>query len=181
MSAARSCLIRLFRSQTSVRIRNPSFNAASQRIPSKEASPIRSQSHIPTTGKLAPAQLKSIDYRKLSKREPAELALLLECCQNDGFFYLDLESMLFLIKDFRELLRLSRKWFALPLETKMKNHLGTVLHGYPNSPVPWVCLFLVLLTLEQIYPFGVIYRSSRKHKRWKRSHQGRHTRLLCTG
>ena len=160
MSTALPRLIRPFRGHTSVRIQNYLLATASTRIASKGVSymtrtfasryaySVQSPKHDRATGNCASTRLKSIDYRKLLKRETSELALLLGVCQKDGFFYLDLTDMPSLINKWGELLCLSRKWFALSFEEKMKSHLGTVLHVYPDLQVSHVRLFSVLLTLK---------------------------------
>lgn len=54
---------------------------------------------------------------------------LLQACQKQGFFYLDLTSDTELCKQWEDLLSVSKQYFTQPLEVKMRDAKGSDNHG----------------------------------------------------
>lgn len=70
------------------------------------------------------ASLETIDYGRLSAKEPAEVEKLLHACQMPGFFYLDFQNgpAKELIADVPEIYAVSKQYFDQPQEVKMKDY-----------------------------------------------------------
>jgi isopenicillin N synthase-like dioxygenase len=72
------------------------------------------------------ANLHTIRYQKLLDNEPQELSRLLNACQTDGFFYLDLRSASLLLDLYRNLMTLTEKYFDQPVESKLLDVVSDV-------------------------------------------------------
>ena len=68
--------------------------------------------------------MQTIDFSRLLSQEPEELEKLLKCCQDEGFFYIDLQGIdgRRFLDDQQETLKLMNKFFDSPLE--VKNEFG---------------------------------------------------------
>merc|ERR1712000_261113 len=97
--------------------------------------------------------MQTIDFSRLLSQEPEELEKLLKCCQDEGFFYIDLQGIdgRRFLDDQQETLKLMNKFFDSPLE--VKNEFGLVA---PH------------LGYEPVGP----NRCPREHQRWIRNGQG---------
>ncbi|KAI0966531.1 putative 2OG-Fe(II) oxygenase family oxidoreductase [Xylaria arbuscula] len=76
--------------------------------------------------------LQTIEFDKLVSNEPKEVQKLLKCCQDDGFFYLDLRGIdgRRTLDDKQRLLDLMRRFFGSSLEEKNEIGLPAQKHGY---------------------------------------------------
>ncbi|RYP59999.1 hypothetical protein DL769_008316 [Monosporascus sp. CRB-8-3] len=84
-------------------------------------------------GKEVPVlDLKTVDFDKLLSNDPDEVQKLLQCCQHEGFFYLDLRGIdgRRTLDDEQRLLRLMRRFFGSSLEEKNEIGLPEQKHGY---------------------------------------------------
>lgn len=86
-------------------------------------------SEVPKTvrwsGKDVPVySMQTVDFSRLLSQEPEELEKLLKCCQDEGFFYIDLQGIdgRRFLDDQQETLKLMNKFFDSPLE--VKNEFG---------------------------------------------------------
>ncbi|KNG46246.1 N-acetylated-alpha-linked acidic dipeptidase 2 [Stemphylium lycopersici] len=87
-------------------------------------------------GKQVPVYpMKTIDFSAILSQEPAELEKLLQCCKDEGFFYLDLNNVdgRRFIDDHQELLKLMHRFFESPLE--IKNEYGLISPHLGYEPV----------------------------------------------
>jgi len=78
-------------------------------------------------GKQVPVyHMETIDFSAILSQEPAELEKLLQCCKDEGFFYLDLNNVdgRRFIDDHQELLKLMHRFFEAPIE--VKNEYGLI-------------------------------------------------------
>jgi isopenicillin N synthase-like dioxygenase len=78
-------------------------------------------------GKKVPVYpMQTIDFSAILSQEPEELEKLLQCCKNEGFFYLDLNNVdgRRFLDDHQELLKLMHRFFESPLE--VKNEYGLI-------------------------------------------------------
>ncbi len=78
-------------------------------------------------GKKVPVYpMQSFDFSKLLSQEPDELERLVRCCQNEGYFYIDLQGIdgRRFLEDQQETLKLMHRFFESPLEAK--NQYGLV-------------------------------------------------------
>ena len=77
------------------------------------------------------AKLRTVNYNGLLTRDQSEIQKLLTACQQDGFFFLDLncQETQGVLSDWKKVLPLVNTWFDKPFEEKMKHHHGTILHG----------------------------------------------------
>lgn len=81
------------------------------------------------------AELRTISYKKLVAKDPAEQAKLLDCGEKDGFFYLDLlepESE-GLWNDYKSVLAVMSEFFEQPVESKLPYAYGSDVQGYAYS------------------------------------------------
>lgn len=117
------------RSPLSVNTRKHQDNMTTETVPNKT---------ISYNGKEVPiCELQTMNFSRLLSQEPAEINKLLQCCQDSGFFYLDLEDIdgKRMLDDHQRLLTLMRRFFnSLPSE---KNEIGlpSLEHGY-DLPQP---------------------------------------------
>ncbi|KAL2869025.1 gibberellin 20-oxidase family protein [Aspergillus lucknowensis] len=84
-------------------------------------------------GKEVPiCDLETIDFSRLLSQEPEELNKLLLCCQDAGFFYLDLQGVdgRRMLDDHQRLLALMRRFFNSPHDEKNEIGLPSQEHGY---------------------------------------------------
>ncbi|KAH7356051.1 hypothetical protein BKA66DRAFT_539264 [Pyrenochaeta sp. MPI-SDFR-AT-0127] len=79
--------------------------------------------------------MQTIDFSAILSQEPAELEKLLQCCQTEGFFYLNLETVdgRRFLDDHQELLKLMHRFFEAPLE--VKNEYGLISPHLGYEPV----------------------------------------------
>jgi isopenicillin N synthase-like dioxygenase len=78
-------------------------------------------------GKKVPVYpMQTIDFSAILSQEPEELEKLLQCCKDEGFFYLDLNNVdgRRFLDDHQELLKLMHRFFESPLE--VKNEYGLI-------------------------------------------------------
>ncbi|CAE7059196.1 unnamed protein product [Rhizoctonia solani] len=79
------------------------------------------------------APLVAIDFHKLVEGDPTEAQRLLESCENDGFFYLNLEGShpsSKILDDQEALLEVMRKYFAQPEEVKEEDNIESMTDGF---------------------------------------------------
>lgn len=91
------------------------------------AAPIRVSKHVDWMGKKVPVyDMETICFSKLLSSEPAELKKLVECCQKEGYFYLDLQNVdgRRMLDDQQETLKMMHRFFESPLE--VKNEYGLI-------------------------------------------------------
>lgn len=84
------------------------------------------------------AQLRTISFDRLTKRDARELSKLLAAGEEDGFFYLDLTSPASkgLYEDYEDVLSIMATWFEQPLAAKTRFAYGSDVQGYgPSSSV----------------------------------------------
>jgi isopenicillin N synthase-like dioxygenase len=81
------------------------------------------------------AQLETLSFANLANRDQSELTKLLNACQNQGFFYLDVRgsSASNGLEDRLRALSSTKKWFDSPTEEKMKFHQDSVTKGYDDQ------------------------------------------------
>lgn len=77
------------------------------------------------------ADLGTIQFADLFDKSDAEIQKLVDSCENDGFFYLNLESAGSekFWKDLFEIDALTKKWFDQPTEVKLKTPTVSLAHG----------------------------------------------------
>jgi isopenicillin N synthase-like dioxygenase len=83
-------------------------------------------------GKDAPVlELETVNFDKLLSNEPDEVQKLLKCCQDEGFFYLDLRGIdgRRTLDDEQRLLTLMRRFFGSSFEDKNEIGLPEQKHG----------------------------------------------------
>lgn len=81
------------------------------------------------------ADIATVDFNLLSHGDPEQARILLDSCQNYGFFYLSNHHV-----DSRFMFNLADGVFSLPLDEKMKYDMGTTGHyyGYKRSGAMFV-------------------------------------------
>ncbi|KAF3061546.1 putative 2og-fe oxygenase superfamily protein [Daldinia childiae] len=87
-------------------------------------------------GKKVPVYpMEIIDFSKLLSQEPAEIERLVSCCQETGYFYLDLRGIdgRRMLEDQQDTLKLMYRFFDAPLEAK--NEFGLVAPHLGYEPV----------------------------------------------
>lgn len=81
--------------------------------------------------------METISFERLLSQEPAEIERTVRCCENEGFFYLDLSGIdgRRYLEDQEKTLDLMHRFFESPLEAKnqfglISPHLGyaTISH-----------------------------------------------------
>ncbi|WQF80712.1 Putative oxoglutarate/iron-dependent dioxygenase, non-hem dioxygenase domain-containing protein [Colletotrichum destructivum] len=79
--------------------------------------------------------METVDFGRVLSQEPAELEILLRCCQEQGFFYLDLNGLdgSRFLDDQQKTLDLMHRYFESPIEAK--NELGLVTAHLGYEPV----------------------------------------------
>lgn len=88
------------------------------------------------SGKQVPVYpMQTVDFSRLLSQEPDELEKLVRCCQDEGFFYLDLQGIdgRRMLDDQQETLKLMNRFFESPLE--VKNEYGLVAPHLGYEPV----------------------------------------------
>jgi isopenicillin N synthase-like dioxygenase len=82
--------------------------------------------------KSSTAYLQTLSFAKLAGKDVGELAKLLEACQQQGFFYLDLagSDAAQALEDRLQALSLTKEWFDRPMEEKMKLRQDSVTKGF---------------------------------------------------
>jgi len=79
------------------------------------------------------APLVTIDFHKLVEGDTTEAQRLLESCENDGFFYLNLQGPSpsgKILDDQDALLEVMRNYFAQPEEVKEEDNIDSMTDGY---------------------------------------------------
>lgn len=78
-----------------------------------------------------PAPLATIDFSRLTRKDPEEIAKLLSSCERHGFFYLNLQNdeICQIGSAMQDLLRLMEMYFNQPREVKMKHNVGSMTFG----------------------------------------------------
>lgn len=76
--------------------------------------------------------METVDFGRLLSQEPAEVEKLLQCCEAEGFFYLDLKGIdgRRFLDDQQKTLELMHNFFESPLEKKEEFKLVTPHLGY---------------------------------------------------
>lgn len=89
------------------------------------------------TNKSNLANLQTIKFAKLANKEPAELQRLLDACQQQGFFYLDLAESGSSegLETRQNALSVTKKWFESPMEEKMELFEDSGTRGCVFIPV----------------------------------------------
>lgn len=77
------------------------------------------------------AHLETLSYAKLASQDQTELTRLLNACQDQGFFYLDLAGSDASggLEDRKKALAETKDWFDRPTEEKMKLYQDSVTKG----------------------------------------------------
>jgi isopenicillin N synthase-like dioxygenase len=77
------------------------------------------------------AYLETLSFAKLASKDKPELAKLLDACQKQGFFYLDVANSNASngLEDRLKALSLTKQWFGRPTEEKMKFYQDSVTKG----------------------------------------------------
>ena len=85
----------------------------------------------PQESSLNIAKLRTIPFSALFKRDEKELVNLLQACEQEGFFYLDLcdNGSRKMLGDLGEISGIMKDWFAQPLESKLKTETVSNVHG----------------------------------------------------
>lgn len=78
------------------------------------------------------ADLYTVKFDNLFDRDEQELETLLKACDRDGFFYLDLQGSGSekLWKDLDRVGKITKRWFAQPVEVKQKTPTVSLAHGF---------------------------------------------------
>ncbi|KAI1171462.1 Clavaminate synthase-like protein [Nemania sp. FL0916] len=87
-------------------------------------------------GKQVPVYpMQTFDFSKLLSHEPEEVERLVRCCQDEGFFYIDLKGIdgRRFLDDQQETLKLMHRFFESPLEAK--NQYGLVAPHLGYEPI----------------------------------------------
>lgn len=83
--------------------------------------------HVTWNGEQVPVyDMDTIDFGKVISSEPAELQRLVKCCQEKGYFYLDLQGIdgKRVLEDQKSTLDVMYRFFDQPVEAK--NQFGLV-------------------------------------------------------
>lgn len=77
------------------------------------------------------ADLNTIQFFNLFDKDKSELQQLLKACEEDGFFYLDLQSegSEKFWKDLDEIDRVTKDWFCQPADVKQQTPTVSLSHG----------------------------------------------------
>ncbi|KAF5552230.1 gibberellin 20-oxidase [Fusarium napiforme] len=77
------------------------------------------------------ANLFTVKFNNLFDRDSKELDTLLQACERDGFFYLDLQDSCSakLWRDLDRVSELAKRWFSQPVEDKLKTPTVSLAHG----------------------------------------------------
>ena len=77
------------------------------------------------------AYLETLSFAKLAGKDKLELTKLLDACQKQGFFYLDVAGSDASngLEDRLKALSLTKQWFDRPTEEKMKLRQDSVTRG----------------------------------------------------
>lgn len=77
------------------------------------------------------AHLETLSFAKLASKDQTELTRLLNACQQQGFFYLDLaeSNASQRLDDRLKALSVTKEWFDRPIEEKMKLYQDSVTKG----------------------------------------------------
>lgn len=77
------------------------------------------------------AGLNTIKFDALFDKDDAELQRLIQSCEKDGFFYLDLQSAGSekFWKDLYDIDRTTKEWFQQPAEKKLETPTVSLAHG----------------------------------------------------
>jgi len=84
---------------------------------------------------LAPvANLQTIDFEKLTQGEVQEVTRMVQICDTDGFFYLDLRGWMDgkLVQSLDKCNIIVEEWFKQPVEVKDKTVTLSDAHGYKH-------------------------------------------------
>ena len=78
------------------------------------------------------ADLYTVKFDNLFDRDEQELDTLLKACERDGFFYLDLQGSGSgnLWKDLDRVSEITKRWFAQPVQVKLKTPTVSLAHGF---------------------------------------------------
>lgn len=79
--------------------------------------------------------MQTVDYGLLLSQDPAEVEKVLNACLEDGYFYLDLQSIdgRRMLDDQQETLKLMKRFFEAPIEAK--NEFGLISSHLGYEPV----------------------------------------------
>lgn len=77
------------------------------------------------------ADLSTIRFEKIFDKDEEEMARLVQACENEGFFYLDLRSpgSEKLWSDLRDVDSVTQRWFSQPADVKLKTPTVSLAHG----------------------------------------------------
>ena len=75
------------------------------------------------------APLSTINFAALENNDQVEVSKLLQSCQTQGFFYLDLRGHPEYLAELQILQGLAEKYFNQPYDVKMKDHHATAEYG----------------------------------------------------
>ncbi|KAK2598214.1 hypothetical protein N8I77_011640 [Diaporthe amygdali] len=79
--------------------------------------------------------METVSFERLLSQEPAELEKVVRCCETEGFFYLDLQSIdgRRMLEDQQKTLELMHRFFQSPLE--IKNQYGLISPHLGYEPI----------------------------------------------
>lgn len=77
------------------------------------------------------ANLATVKFEKLFDKDEEEMRRLIQACETEGFFYLDLRSpgSEQLWKDLRDVDEATQRWFSQPTDVKLKTPTVSLAHG----------------------------------------------------
>jgi isopenicillin N synthase-like dioxygenase len=88
-------------------------------------------SHVFEDNEVRTAPLATIDFSRLTSKDPEEVAKLRSSCEKYGFFYLSLQNggTCQISSAMQDLLRLMELYFDQPQEVKMEHNVGSMTFG----------------------------------------------------
>ncbi|TXC09024.1 hypothetical protein FocTR4_00004551 [Fusarium oxysporum f. sp. cubense] len=87
--------------------------------------------------KVETANLFTVKFSNLFDRDSREVDALLQACERDGFFYLDLRDSCSakLWRDLERVSEMAKRWFSQPVEDKLKTPTVSLAHGFKATGV----------------------------------------------
>jgi len=110
------------------------------------------------TTKPEQAHLHTLKFTDVAKGDENALNTLVDACEKDGFFYLDLRGWESnqMLDSLQTAAGLMKEWFKQPLDKKLATETLSDAHGYaePSPPDHTKYDTLILLFLAGISPLG---------------------------
>lgn len=88
------------------------------------------------------AHLHTLKFTDVAKGDANALNTLVDACEKDGFFYLDLRGWESnqMLESLQNAADLMKEWFKQPLEKKLATETLSDAHGYAKIPQPLSCI-----------------------------------------